>query len=80
MIEEIANGNVYDIGQSVNGVKKFLWFNKTWYYFEKRMTSKYEYDQKSLTKLVKENEFNEVTLLGNIMNLENFYQLHFKSE
>jgi len=80
MKEIIENGNVYDIGQSVNGVKKFLWFNDTWYYFEKRMTREYEYDQKSLTKLVNENEFNQVTLLGNVMNVENFYQLHFKSE
>jgi hypothetical protein len=80
MKREIKNGDVFDIGQTINGVSKFLWFNKKWYYFEERMTSEYEYDQKSLTKLVKENEFNEVTLLGNVMNVKDFYRLTFKSE
>ena len=31
---EIKNGDVFDIGQTVNGVSKFLWFNGKWYYFE----------------------------------------------
>jgi hypothetical protein len=80
MKREIKNGDVFDIGQTINGVSKFLWFNKKWYYFEERMTSEYEYDQKSLTKLVKENEFNEVTLLGNVLNVKDFYRLTFKSK
>lgn len=63
---EIKNGDVFDIGQTVNGVSKFLWFNKKWYYFEERMTLEYEYDHEALTKLVTENEFNEVEWLGNI--------------
>lgn len=62
------NGDVFDIGQTVNGVSKFLWFNEKWYYFEDRMTSEYEYDQQDLSKLVTENEFEEVTLLGNILD------------
>lgn len=67
---EINNGDVFDIGQTVNGVWKFLWFNDKWYYFEERITIEYEYDQETLTKIVTENDFNEVTKLGNI--LENF--------
>ena len=73
MTNSIVNGNVYDIGQTVNGVSKFLWFNEKWYYFEERLTREYEYDQEDLTNLVDENEFDEVTLLGNIFET-------FKSE
>ena len=63
---EIKNGDVFDIGQTVNGVSKFLWLNNTWYYFEERMTYDYQYDQEDLTKLVNDNEFDEVTYWGNI--------------
>lgn len=63
---EIKNGDVFDIGQTVNGVSKFLWLNNTWYYFEERMTYEYQYDQEDLTKLVNDNEFDEVTYCGNI--------------
>ena len=69
----MKNGNVYDIGGTVNGVSRFLFLNDTWYYFEKRLSREYEYDQQDLTKLVTENEFEEVTLLGNIFET-------FKSE
>ena len=67
MKREIKNGDVFNIGQTVNGVSKFLWFNKKWYYFEERMTREYEYDQEALTKLVTDNDFNEVSRLGNIL-------------
>jgi hypothetical protein len=62
----INNGDVFDIGQTINGVYKFLWFNNKWYYFEERLSSEYEYDQNNLTKLVLDNEFDEVTLIKNI--------------
>jgi hypothetical protein len=51
---QIENGDVFDIGQTVNGVSKFLWFNNKWYYFEKRLSREYEYDQNELTKSVLE--------------------------
>lgn len=70
----IKNGDVFDIGQTVNGVSKFLWFNDKWYYFEERITREYEYDQEALTKLVvDEFELEDVTYLGNILEI-------FKSE
>ena len=65
----VKNGDVFDIGQTVNGVSKFLWFNQKWYYFEERITREYEYSQEDLTKLVVD-EFEEdedVTYLGNIL-------------
>jgi hypothetical protein len=64
--KQIKNGDVFDIGQTVNGVSKFLWFNDTWYYFEERLSSKYQYDQLQLTNLILDNEFEEVTFIKNI--------------
>ena len=69
---KIKNGDVFDIGQTINGVSKFLWFNNIWYYFEKRLSSEYEYDQIELTKLVlNENDFEEVTFIKNIFDTTN---------
>jgi hypothetical protein len=62
----INNGDIFDIGQTVNGVSKFLWFNEKWYYFEERLSREYEYDQDELTKLVRNDEFEEVTFIKNI--------------
>lgn len=65
------NGDVFDIGQTVNGVSQFLWFNNKWYYFVKRMTIEYEYNQEDLTQIVlNPNEIEDITYLGNI--LDNF--------
>lgn len=67
-MEEIKNGDVFDIEQTINGVSKFLWFNNKWYYFEERMTYEYQYNQEDLTKTVIDNDFNMVTFLGNILD------------
>jgi hypothetical protein len=67
---EIKNGDVFDIGQTVNGVSRFLWFNEKWYYFEERLSSEYEYDQDDLTNLIHDNGFEEVTFIKNIFNEE----------
>jgi hypothetical protein len=66
---EINNGDVFDIEQTINGVSKFIWFNNKWYYFEKRMSKLYEYNQGDLTKLVIDNDFDMVTFLGNIFDV-----------
>jgi hypothetical protein len=68
IVDEIKNGDVFDIGQTVNGVSKFLCFNDTWYYFEKRMPRVYDYDQSKLTNLILDNEFGEVTFVKNIFD------------
>jgi hypothetical protein len=65
----INNGDVFDIEQTINGVSKFIWFNNKWYYFEKRMSKLYEYNQGDLTKLVIDNDFDMVTFLGNIFDV-----------
>jgi hypothetical protein len=67
MKREIKNGDVFDIGQTINGVSNFLWWNKKWYYFEERMTREYEYDQEDLTRTINDSGFfGEVEWLGNI--------------
>ena len=69
-MRKIENGDVYDIGQTINGVSTFLWFNGKIYYYTDRMSHRdmeYEYDQNDLTKLVTQDEFGETTYLGNIL-------------
>lgn len=64
----INNGDVFDIGQTVNGVSKFLWFNSKWYYFEERITWEYEYNQEDLTKTVLNvSGLDNITYVGNIL-------------
>jgi hypothetical protein len=70
---KINNGDVFNIGQTINGVYKFLWLNNNWYYFEDRLTLEYQYDKDELTTLVNENEFDEVSYLGNILTQFNQY-------
>ena len=68
----LDEGDVWDIGQTVNGVSRFLWFNNRWFYFEERLTREYEYDGNDLTKLIREDMLNgweEVKFLGNIFTV-----------
>ena len=70
--KQIKNGDVFDIGQTVNGVSKFLWLNNTWYYFEERLSREYEYDQDELTKTVQNwNDLEEITFIKNIFDTTN---------
>jgi len=66
MKNSIVNGNVYDIGQTINGISRFLYLNGQWHYFESRMSMIIEYSQEGLTRLVNDNDFDEIKLLGNI--------------
>ncbi len=68
-MNEIKNGDIWDIGQTVNGVSKFLWFNNKWYYFNESRFSyldEYQYSQEDLTILITHDEFVEVKLVANI--------------
>lgn len=65
---QLKNGDVYNIGQTINGIQNFLYLGDTWFYYSKDLNREYEYDQVELTQLVRENEFGEVTLVGNIFN------------
>ncbi len=68
---KFENGDKYDIGQTVNGVSRFVWLNDKWYYFEQRFFGEYEYDNDGLTQLIIYDilmGFNETKYLGNIFN------------
>lgn len=68
-IVKIQNGDAFDIGQTVNGVSRFIMFNDKWHYFERRITRVYEYDQVDLTKTVNNNDGMEnIKFLGNIFD------------
>lgn len=68
---EIYNGDIYDIGQTVNGISRFLFYNDKWHYYSETITKEYEYSQIELTMLIqldKVKGFDEVNFLGNIFS------------
>ena len=80
----IKNGDVWDIGQTVNSWSRFLYLDSKWYYavgyeYSLFKSQLYEYDGGELTKLVNEDYDCETKLIGNIftddMDLD-FSQCH----
>ena len=65
----IKNGDIFDLGKTVNGVSRFLYLNGKWYYFEERLSHESQYSQEDLTKQVRENEFEEIKWEGNIFKM-----------
>lgn len=66
-IEDVKNGDIFDIGQTVNGVSRFIYFDDSFHYFEERIMSKYEYDQLDLLGTVLNvSGLEDITYLGNI--------------
>jgi hypothetical protein len=60
------NGDVFDIGQTVNGVSKFLYYNDKWFYYSERITREYEYSHEDLTKLLHDDKMNVVVAFAEI--------------
>ena len=52
----ISNGDVFDIGQTINGVSTFLFLNDNFYYFTFRHSAEYEYDQNDLYHLIESDD------------------------
>jgi hypothetical protein len=70
----IFNGDIYDLGQTINGVSKFIFFNDKWHYYSQNITREYEYSQEELTNLIHQDKldgWDEVTFLGNIFSYIN---------
>lgn len=66
----IKNGDVFDIGQTVNGVSKFLFLNGKFYYFEERLSREYEYDQNELKNTILNiSGLEDIKQIGNIFCL-----------
>jgi hypothetical protein len=73
----IKNGDIFDIGQTVNGHHVFMWLHGKWYYRKPGTVpgTEYEYSQEDLTKTVEDsllNEDNEVIRIGNLFAYKNF--------
>lgn len=67
----IKNGDIWDIGQTVNGVSRFLYLGSKWYYvieYDKGMfvSELYQYDGGELTKFIEDYD-DETKLIGNIL-------------
>ena len=67
----IKNGDIWDIGQTVNGNSRFLYLNDKWFYAtgynkESFTSSIYQYYGSELTKLITDDYDDETELIGNI--------------
>jgi hypothetical protein len=70
------NGDVFDIGQTVNGVSKFIYIEGKWHYFTERLMREYEYDQQELGDVIindNANGIGDVEFLGNVFNKFNIF-------
>ena len=61
----MKDGDIYDIGQTVNGTSRFLYLDGKWYYASS-LVMRYNYDESELTKTVTLDEDDSVELIGNI--------------
>lgn len=61
----MKDGDIHDIGQTVNGTSRFLYLDGKWYYASS-LVMRYNYDESELTKTVTLDEDDSVELIGNI--------------
>jgi hypothetical protein len=61
----MKDGDIYDIGQTVNGTSRFLYLDGRWYYASS-LVMRYNYDESELTRSVTLDEDDSVELIGNI--------------
>ncbi len=61
----MKDGDIYDIGQTVNGVSRFLYLDNKWYY-ARSLVMRYNYEESELTKIVTADVDLSVKLIGNI--------------
>ena len=67
---EFKNGDIFDIGQTVNGISRFIYINGKWHYYSKQLMREYEYDQEDLEKtIIYEYEYDDIQFIGNIFTL-----------
>lgn len=67
----INNGDIFDIGQSVNGVSTFIYLNeKIYYFYDDKIQREFEYDDKEIYYLITFNYDGDVKFIGNhIINI-----------
>ena len=67
----INNGDIFDIGQSVNGVSTFIYLNeKIYYFYDDKIQREYEYDIKEIYYTITIIVGGDVKFIGNhIINI-----------
>lgn len=73
-----VDGDIFDIGQTVNGVSRFIFIDNKWYYYEARvMGVEYEYGHSNLSDLIKKDGdlYLDVEYLGNILDSHEFVEI-----
>lgn len=66
---KFKNGDVWNIGQTINGIDSFIYIEGNWHYYSERMMREFEYDQEELFNLIYSdiiNECGETLFMGNI--------------
>ena len=67
MANSINHGDLFDIGQTINGVSTFIFLDGIFYYYigDLFLGREYEYDAEDLKNLILNDEFDEIKFLGN---------------
>jgi hypothetical protein len=75
----IKNGDIWDIGQTVNGVSRFVFIDNIWYYYGKWTShelrdhlNEYQYGHGALTEAIMDDArlgFDECKCMGNFLDL-----------
>ena len=71
---KIENGDIFDIGQTVNGISKFVWLAGKWHYYSAEANREYEYSHEDLTKSIYDDKENygddsDSQWIGNIFSV-----------
>lgn len=71
---EINNGDIFDLGQTINGVSRFVFLGGKWHYYEREMNREYEYSHEEITNTIREDKMNygsdsDSQWIGNIFSL-----------
>ena len=62
----INNGDIFDIGQTINGVSTFIYLiDKIYYFYDGKVQQEYEYDKKEIYYLITTNYDGYVKFIGN---------------
>jgi hypothetical protein len=74
----IVNGDIWDIGQTVNGVSRFILLDNIWYYYEEWAPHElrdhlveYQYGHSFLTEAIMDDArlgFDECKWVGNVLD------------
>jgi len=63
---KINNGDIFDIGQTVNGISTFIYLNeKIYYFYDGKVQREYEYDSSDIYYTIAFNYDGDIEFIGN---------------